>query len=126
MSAQPDGSRGSEDCLYLNVCADIASLWSEVGMFVPSPASPGIAATPMSPADRFVAAALQDAVFSLARTGSPEHPGLPCWPGYEPHSQPTLLMSASATLAEDPDHERRRYWDGLALLSPAAGDRLTP
>jgi para-nitrobenzyl esterase len=94
--------------------ADIPCLWSEVGVFLPSPAVTGGTPAPMPPADQQVAAALQDAVFALARAGSPEHPGLPCWPAYTPWRRATLLMRPSPAVVEDPDGSRRRSWDGLS------------
>ena len=95
--------------------ADIACLWSEVGMFMPSPAVTGDTPTRMRPADRLVTEALQDAVLTFARAGSPEHPGLPCWPDYLARTRATLLMRAAPTIVEDPDGGRRRCWDGLSL-----------
>jgi para-nitrobenzyl esterase len=91
--------------------ADIPLLWSGVGMFLPSPASPGIPPTPMGKEDAAVAAALQDSLLALARTGVPSS----TWPRYDPDRRATLLMRAPPAVVDDPDSERRRAWQGVPM-----------
>jgi para-nitrobenzyl esterase len=95
--------------------ADVACLWSEVGMFQRSAALGGPTPAPMTPADRSVTAALQDAMFALVRTGSPEHPGLPRWPEYGEPDRATLLMRDEPQMAADPDAWRRKAWEVFPL-----------
>jgi para-nitrobenzyl esterase len=95
--------------------ADVACLWSEVGVFQRSAAVGGPTPAPMPPADRAVTAALQDALLALARTGSPEHRGLPGWLEYGEPDRVTLLMRDEPCTAADPDAWRRTAWEGLPL-----------
>jgi para-nitrobenzyl esterase len=59
---------------------------------------------------RSLAAQVRDAWIAFARTGNPEHPGLPRWPHHGAKGE-TLLLDSPSRVAEDPAGRRRwRYW----------------
>ncbi len=59
---------------------------------------------------RTLAAQLRDAWIAFARTGNPEHPGLPRWPQHGTDRE-TMLFDAPSRVAADPAGRRRwRYW----------------
>jgi para-nitrobenzyl esterase len=72
--------------------------------------APFLGATP-PPA---LADAMQDAWIAFARTGDPNHAGLPTWPAYDTDRRPTMLFDATSTLADDPEGDIRRVWSGSA------------
>jgi para-nitrobenzyl esterase len=67
----------------------------------------------MRPSDLAVAAVLQRAVLSLARTGAPADGRLPHWPAYDLRSRSTLIAQDPPRLEHDPRRERRLAWCGL-------------
>ena len=49
-----------------------------------------------------MAGAMSEALLAFARSGDPNHAGLPHWPQYEPDRRATMLFDAHSTLADDP------------------------
>jgi len=56
---------------------------------------------------------VSEAWLAFARSGDPNHPGLPAWPAYDSARRATMLFDVECTVADDPDAEERRAWDGL-------------
>jgi para-nitrobenzyl esterase len=57
-----------------------------------------------------LAARVRDAWVAFARTGNPEHPGLPHWPVHAAAGE-TMLLDATCRVADDPAGRRRwRHW----------------
>jgi para-nitrobenzyl esterase len=56
---------------------------------------------------------MQDAWIAFARTGSPEHEGLPDWPAYSRDSRYTMALGPECSLREDIHKRRREFWDQL-------------
>ncbi|ODS56420.1 MAG: hypothetical protein ABS36_08525 [Acidobacteria bacterium SCN 69-37] len=57
---------------------------------------------------RDLAAKMSGAFVAFARTGNPNHPGLPTWPGYAAASRPTMVFeNERASVKNDPDREAR-------------------
>lgn len=68
---------------------------------------------------------MMDAWLEFARTGNPNHGGLPYWDAYNLQSRITMLFdsnedAASSAVAQDPDGNERVLWDGIPF------DGLTP
>jgi para-nitrobenzyl esterase len=51
---------------------------------------------------------MADAWIGFARTGNPNHPGLPHWPAYDPKTMPTMIFDNQCVVKEDPDGEIRQ------------------
>jgi para-nitrobenzyl esterase len=54
---------------------------------------------------------VQDAWVAFARTGDPNHPGLPDWSAYETTRRATMLFDATSRVVDDPDGDERRLWE---------------
>ena len=59
-----------------------------------------------------LAEAVSEAWLAFARTGDPNHPGLPPWPAYDTDRRPTMLFDVASRVADDPDAEERLAWEG--------------
>lgn len=59
---------------------------------------------------RAVSNAVQDAWVAFARSGDPNHPGLPEWPAYLPETRATLAIDTTPTVQSDPLPEERAIW----------------
>ena len=55
---------------------------------------------------------VSEAWLAFARAGDPNHPGLPPWPAYDPDRRATMLFDVDCRVADDPDAEERRAWEG--------------
>ena len=73
-----------------------------------APASDGPHAAPL-------VQATSGALIALARSGDPNHDGLPSWPGYSTSERPTMLFDVESHVETDPLSAERRVWDGAAL-----------
>jgi para-nitrobenzyl esterase len=59
--------------------------------------------------------AMQDAWVSFARTGDPNHKGLPEWPAYEPKHRATMIFDTKSKVVEDPDADVRKLFKDIPL-----------
>ena len=55
--------------------------------------------------------AMSDALLAFARTGDPNHAGLPHWPQYELNRRATMLFDARSTVADDPRGGERQLYE---------------
>ena len=62
-----------------------------------------------------LAASMSDAWVAFARTGNPNHPGLPNWPTYSTASRSTMLFDVPCRVEDDPRREERLVWGGVAV-----------
>jgi para-nitrobenzyl esterase len=62
--------------------------------------------------------AMQNAWLAFARTGNPNHAGLPDWPKYEPGLRATMRFEVDSRLEHDPLSAERQAW-GAARFGPA-------
>lgn len=58
-----------------------------------------------------VADAMSDALLAFARTGDPNHAGLPHWPQYELNRRATMLFDTRSTIADDPRGGERQLYE---------------
>ncbi len=58
---------------------------------------------------------MQDAWISFARTGDPNHKGLPEWPAYEPAHRATMIFDTKSKVVEDPEPEVRKLFKDIPL-----------
>ena len=59
-----------------------------------------------------LAGRVMDAWIAFARSGDPNHAGLPDWLPYEPGTRPTLILGPECRLERDPDAAEREFWEG--------------
>jgi para-nitrobenzyl esterase len=57
---------------------------------------------------RALAARVSDAWIAFARTGNPNHPGLPSWPAFDPSTGALMVFDTTCRVANDPDRQLRR------------------
>src|SRR5581483_7751394 len=55
---------------------------------------------------------VSEAWLAFARTGDPNHAGLPAWPPYDTGRRKTMLFDVDCRVADDPEAPERRAWDG--------------
>ena len=47
---------------------------------------------------------------AFARSGSPDHPGMPVWPIYDPARRPTMVFDEAVAVVDDPLGSDRQAW----------------
>lgn len=65
------------------------------------------------PRPQALAEAMHDAWWHFARTGDPNHDGLPVWPAYEPALRPTMDFGDTVQVIHDPASAERSLWSGV-------------
>ena len=63
---------------------------------------------------------MQQAWIHFARSGDPNHPGLPHWPRYDQKSRATMEFGPDSRVIDDPLSAQRSSWDGIPF------DGVTP
>ena len=51
---------------------------------------------------------MADARIQFARTGDPNHPGIPQWTPFTPESEPTMIFDDGVRLALNPDRPEQQ------------------
>jgi para-nitrobenzyl esterase len=67
-----------------------------------------------------------EAWIAFAKSGDPNHPGLPNWPAYRDDSRATLVFDGTTAVEDDPMAEERSIWADVPFdgLRPAIEDSL--
>ena len=68
---------------------------------------------PAGPELHALAEAVQDAWIAFARTGDPNHAGLPDWPAYEPTDHPVMRLDVERELLHHPHRAELDCWAGV-------------
>jgi para-nitrobenzyl esterase len=58
--------------------------------------------------------AMSGALVALARTGDPNHDGIPAWPAYSTSERATMVLDVEPHVEHDPLGAERRVWEALA------------
>ena len=58
---------------------------------------------------------MQDAWIAFARTGNPNHKGMPAWPTYDAQRRATMIFNAESKVMEDPNREARQLFTGISF-----------
>lgn len=69
--------------------------------------------TRLDPSSAVLADQMSDALIAFARSGNPNHPGLPHWPSYDRERRLTMIFDRNCNVVEDPHGEERRVWDAV-------------
>jgi para-nitrobenzyl esterase len=62
-----------------------------------------------------IADAMHRAWIAFARTGDPQHPGLPAWPQYEVGRRATMRFDSTCELVDDPAGDDRKAFEGVPI-----------
>ena len=65
-----------------------------------------------------LAGLMSDAFIAFARTGNPNHAGLPNWLPYNLAKRPTMSFDAQPRLVEDPRGQERRLVEQVPYTQP--------
>jgi len=66
--------------------------------------------TGRSPSRRALAERMSEAWIAFARTGNPNHPGIPEWPRYSTAGRPTMIFDERCRVENDPFGAERAAW----------------
>jgi para-nitrobenzyl esterase len=55
---------------------------------------------------------MSDAWIAFARTGNPNHPGMPTWPTYDAKTRATMVFDVTSQVINDPRTAERKVWEG--------------
>jgi para-nitrobenzyl esterase len=69
--------------------------------------------TEHTPAERELAAKTSEAWLAFAKTGNPDHKGLPHWPAYDPKSRAMMVLDTTCKMVNDQGSEERKFWQSL-------------
>jgi para-nitrobenzyl esterase len=64
-----------------------------------------------SPARHALAEQMSRTWIQFARSGNPNHGGIPEWPAYSAERRPTMMFDAECTVTDDPFPAERRAWN---------------
>jgi para-nitrobenzyl esterase len=66
---------------------------------------------------------MQQSWISFARTGNPNHSGLPNWPKYDATTRATMELGFTSHIVNDPQPAQRAVWDGIPFdgITPSVG-----
>jgi para-nitrobenzyl esterase len=60
--------------------------------------------------------AMSEAWIAFARTGKPNHPGMPEWPTYNTTTRPMMVFDAKTAVVNDLRSQERKVWEGKTLV----------
>ena len=64
------------------------------------------------PGAKAVEDAMSDAWIAFARSGKPNHAGMPTWPTYDPKVRGTMVFDVKTQVVNDPRASERKVWEG--------------
>jgi len=66
-----------------------------------------------SASEKALSAKMSEAWIQFARSGNPNHKGLPDWPAYAIKDRATMVFDVTCKVANDPGGEERKLWVSL-------------
>lgn len=61
---------------------------------------------------------MADALLAFARTGDPNHPGLPRWTPYSLERRETMVLDHASRMEDDPRGDERRFFGRIPYIQP--------
>ena len=58
---------------------------------------------------------ISEAWVAFARSGDPNHPGIPKWEPYRTENRATMILDVPCRVAIDPGREEIEVWEGIDL-----------
>lgn len=89
---------------------------SDIPLMLDNVGAEGSAA--IGPEAQGMADAMSEALLAFARSGSPDHPGLPRWTPYSPERRETMIMDRPPRLENDPRGDERRFFGRIPYVQP--------
>jgi len=68
------------------------------------------------PGAKAVEDAMSEAWIAFARTGNPNHAGMPTWPTYDAQNRATMIFDTTSKVVNDPRAPERKVWEGKELV----------
>ncbi len=68
------------------------------------------------PGAREVEDAMSEAWIAFARTGNPNHAGMPAWPTYDARTRAVMVFDTKTEVLNDPRASERTVWEGRTLV----------
>lgn len=68
------------------------------------------------PGAKAVEDAMSDAWIAFAKTGNPNHPGMPHWPTYDTTARAVMVFNTTTAVVNDPRPSERKVWIGKAMV----------
>lgn len=90
---------------------------SDIPLVFDNLAQPGSLTAPTA-ANQSVADKMSEAFIAFARTGDPNHRGLPRWTPYELERRATMIFDVETRMVDDPRGEERRLFAAVPYLQP--------
>jgi para-nitrobenzyl esterase len=66
------------------------------------------------PGAKAVEDAMSEAWLAFAKTGNPNHAGMPTWPTYDATTRAVMVFNATTAVVNDPRASERKIWEGKA------------
>ncbi|TPW01698.1 MAG: para-nitrobenzyl esterase [bacterium] len=89
---------------------------SDIPLMLDNVAAEGSGA--VGPAAQAMADRMSDALLAFARTGDPNHAGLPPWTPYSLERRETMVMDLPPRMADDPRGDERRFFGRIPYIQP--------
>jgi para-nitrobenzyl esterase len=67
---------------------------------------------------RAASQAVQDSFVAFAKTGNPNHPGLPVWPKYDLTRRATMVFDVNSHIENDPRKWQRELFARIPYIQP--------
>jgi para-nitrobenzyl esterase len=74
------------------------------------------AAANARPEAKAVEDAMSDAWIAFARTGNPNHAGMPAWPAYNLETRPAMVFDVKTAVVNDVRAPERKVWEGKPVV----------
>ena len=68
------------------------------------------------PGAKAVEDAMSEAWIAFAKTGKPNHAGMPAWPTYDTQTRAVMVFNATTAVVNDPRSSERKVWEGKPVV----------